>query len=87
MNWDILKGKWDQAEAQMRARWSKLTDDDIGTIRAKNQELVGRLRERYGWAKDETERNVDQFLRDMSGGKKRVGGGNASRGRDARRQP
>ena len=84
MNWDILKGKWEQAEAQMRSRWNKLTDDDIGVIKAKNQELTGRLRERYGWAKEEAERNVDTFLRDL-GGPRRERGDKAGRTRDARR--
>lgn len=72
MNWSILKGKWDQAEAQMRMKWSKLTDDDIGMVRAKNQDLVGRLRERYGWEKDRAEREVSQFLDTLGGGRNKL---------------
>ncbi|MEC7525646.1 MAG: CsbD family protein [Myxococcota bacterium] len=62
MNWSILEGKWEQAEAKLRAKWSKLTDDDLGLVRANAKELVGRLRERYGYAKDEAERHVSDFL-------------------------
>jgi uncharacterized protein YjbJ (UPF0337 family) len=48
-------------------KWNKLTDDDIGMVRAKNQDLVGRLRERYGWEKDRAEREVNQFLDALGG--------------------
>ena len=40
-----------------------LTDDDLKTVSGKWDELVGKLRHRYGYKKDEAEREVDDFLK------------------------
>jgi uncharacterized protein YjbJ (UPF0337 family) len=37
---------------------SKLTEDDLTVIGGKQDQLVGRIQERYGIAKDEAERQV-----------------------------
>ena len=46
---------------KVRQQWGKLTDDDIDVIAGKRDEMVGRIQERYGIAKDEAERQVDDF--------------------------
>jgi uncharacterized protein YjbJ (UPF0337 family) len=50
-----LKGK-------VREQWGKLTDDDLDQIQGKSEQLVGRLQERYGWARDDAKREVDNWL-------------------------
>jgi len=40
-----------------------LTDDDLQMVRGKRDQLVGKIQERYGIAKDEAERQVDDFSR------------------------
>jgi uncharacterized protein YjbJ (UPF0337 family) len=62
MNWDVLKGKWNQVTDQLRAKWGKLTDDDWTTLSGKKDILVGKLQERYGYAKDQAEKEVDEFV-------------------------
>lgn len=62
MNWDMLEGKWEQAKADVKAKWAKLTDDDLKGISAKKDKLVGKLQERYGMMKDEAEKQVDAWL-------------------------
>ncbi len=62
MNRDILSGNWKQLKGRVQAQWGKLTDDDLTVIEGRQTELVGRLQERYGIAKDEAEKQVDAFL-------------------------
>lgn len=63
MNWDQIQGGWKQFRGQVKQQWGKLTDDDLDYISGKREELVGRLQQRYGIAKDEAERQVDEFQR------------------------
>lgn len=61
MNQDIIKGKWKQLAGTAKVRWNKLTDDDLGVADGHREYLVGKLQERYGWAKDEAEKQVKDF--------------------------
>jgi uncharacterized protein YjbJ (UPF0337 family) len=61
MNWDRVEGKWKQASGKVKEQWGKLTDDDIQTIAGKRDQLVGRIQERYGIAKDVAEKQVEEF--------------------------
>jgi uncharacterized protein YjbJ (UPF0337 family) len=63
MNEDTLKGQWTQIKGRVREQWGKLTDDDITRIEGKSEQLVGRLQERYGWAKEDAQREVDDWMR------------------------
>ena len=63
MNEDTLKGQWTQNKGRVREQWGKLTDDDITRIEGKSEQLVGRLQERYGWAKEDAQREVDDWMR------------------------
>jgi uncharacterized protein YjbJ (UPF0337 family) len=66
MNTDILGGMWKQIQGEIKQQWGKLTDDDITVINGQQDKLVGKVQERYGYARDEAEREVDQFLRRYS---------------------
>jgi uncharacterized protein YjbJ (UPF0337 family) len=61
MNWDQIEGKWKQAIGKIKEKWGKLTDDDLQMIGGKRDQLVGKIQERYGIAKDEAERQVNEF--------------------------
>ena len=63
MNADVLKGKWLQLKGEARRQWGKLTDDDLDQIEGNAEKMVGKLQERYGYARDEAQREVDGFLR------------------------
>jgi uncharacterized protein YjbJ (UPF0337 family) len=62
MNWDTIKGQWKQFQGKVKEKWSKLTDDDLGVIAGKKDQLVGKLQERYGYKKEQAERELDEFL-------------------------
>ena len=61
MNWDQVEGKWKQFTGSARAQWGKLTDDDWQKIAGKKENLVGRIQERYGIAKEEAEKQADAW--------------------------
>jgi uncharacterized protein YjbJ (UPF0337 family) len=62
MNSDQLKGKWRQMKGSVKERWGKLTDDDVDVINGQNEQLVGKIQEKYGIAKDEAQRQVDEWM-------------------------
>ncbi len=61
MNWDIIQGKWKQAMGEVKTKWGKLTDDDLKAIGGKRDQLLGKIQERYGVAKDQAERQLTEF--------------------------
>ena len=62
MNADIIKGKWHQLKGSARAQWGKLTDDELDQFDGNAEKLVGLVQERYGYAKQRAEQEVDSFL-------------------------
>lgn len=61
MNWDRIAGKWTQLKGKVRERWAKLTDDDLARIEGKREQLVGVLQARYGWVREQAERQIKDF--------------------------
>ncbi|MEX1022891.1 MAG: CsbD family protein [Dehalococcoidia bacterium] len=66
MNWDQIQGKWSQARGQAKERWGELTDDDLDRVDGMKDQLVGRIQERYGIAKEEAEQQADEFASSLS---------------------
>ena len=63
MNWEQVRGNWNQAKGELKKQWGKLTDDDFSTINGERDKLVGRIQERYGYAKDQAQRDVEAWYR------------------------
>ena len=61
MNWDIMKGEWKQFRGRVKEQWGKLTDDELDVVAGKRDQLAGLIQKKYGIAKDEAERQVDDF--------------------------
>lgn len=61
MNWDQIEGNWKQLKGKARQKWGKFTDDELEVIAGKKDQLVGKLQERYGMARQEAEREADQW--------------------------
>ena len=62
MNDDVFKGKWMQFKGQIKEKWGQLTDDDLNTVDGQRDQLVGRIQERYGLAKDEVNTQLDALI-------------------------
>ena len=65
MNEDTLRGQWTQLKGKARDQWGKLTGDDLDRIQGQSEQLVGRIQERYGIARDEARRQVDLWMKDL----------------------
>lgn len=63
MNWDQVEGKWKQAKGSAKEQWGKLTDDDMDVISGKRDKLIGKIQERYGVAKEEAQKQADDWYR------------------------
>jgi uncharacterized protein YjbJ (UPF0337 family) len=61
MNQDRIEGNWKQVKGKVKEQWGKLTDDDLDVIAGKRDQLLGRIQERHGLAKDEAHRQVESF--------------------------
>ena len=61
MNKDEIGGNWKQFKGKAKEKWGKLTDDDMTVIEGKRDQLVGRIQERYGYAKEQAEKEVSDW--------------------------
>jgi uncharacterized protein YjbJ (UPF0337 family) len=62
MNWDRIEGNWKEFKGKAQQQWGKLTNDDLDLIEGKRTELSGKLQARYGYAKDQAEKEIDSWL-------------------------
>jgi len=62
MNKDIHKAKWLQVKGDVRNWWGKLTDDDVDQIQGNAEMFIGKLQERYGYGREQAEKELDDFL-------------------------
>ena len=65
MNQDIVQGKWKQLKGSLKAKWGKLTDEDLDRLNGNQEYLSGKLQERYGWAKDQAQKEINDFTRSI----------------------
>ena len=66
MDWNRVEGNWKQAKGKVKEQWGKLTDDDLTSINEKKDVLIGKLQERYGYAKEDAQARADQWLKSLS---------------------
>lgn len=65
MNWDQIEGKWKEFKGKAKQNWGKLTDGDLDVIEGSRDELIGKVQYRYGVAREEAEREVDDWRRSI----------------------
>jgi uncharacterized protein YjbJ (UPF0337 family) len=63
---DQLKGDWKQLKGKIKEKWGKLTDDDLTVVEGKRDQLAGILQKRYGYAKDQAEKELNEFSRALT---------------------
>jgi uncharacterized protein YjbJ (UPF0337 family) len=62
MNEDILKGQWHELKGGIKAKWGKLTDDDLTVVNGQAEKLMGILQTRYGYSREEAKKEYDSFI-------------------------
>jgi uncharacterized protein YjbJ (UPF0337 family) len=53
MNELKIKGNWNQIKGKLKQRYAELTDDDLQYVEGREEELLGKLREKTGERQDE----------------------------------
>jgi uncharacterized protein YjbJ (UPF0337 family) len=62
MDWNRVQGSWKQLEGKVKAKWGKLTADDLTAINGRREELEGKIQQRYGIAKDQARKEIDEWF-------------------------
>jgi uncharacterized protein YjbJ (UPF0337 family) len=65
MNWDQIKAEWMDIKGKARVQWGKLTDDELARIRGNREQLQAAVQKRYGIAKEEAQRQVDDWAQQL----------------------
>jgi len=65
-NRDVLAGKWKQVRGKAKQTWGKLTDNDLDRISGRFDELTGLVQERYGYTRDQAEKEVTHFIENLN---------------------
>jgi uncharacterized protein YjbJ (UPF0337 family) len=64
MNSDQIKGNWQHFVGKAKEKWGRLTDDDWKVIEGKRDQLLGKIQERYGIAREDAEHQMAELERD-----------------------
>lgn len=61
MDWNVIEGNWKQVKGVVQQQWGRLTNDQLDRVSGKRDQLVGKIQECYGVARDEAERQVTDW--------------------------
>lgn len=61
MNEDQVSGNWKQFKGKLQEQWGKLTNDDLDVIEGKREQLLGRIEERQGVAREEADKQLSDW--------------------------
>jgi uncharacterized protein YjbJ (UPF0337 family) len=50
-------------KGSVRAKWGELTDDEIEALDGTREKMVGKIQQKYGVAKEEAEKQVDEWTK------------------------
>ncbi len=59
--WEQIAGKWKQFVGDIKTKWGKLTDDEVMQINGNREILAGKLQEKYGLAKEQANKQIDEW--------------------------
>jgi uncharacterized protein YjbJ (UPF0337 family) len=59
-------------KGQFKQKWGKLTDDNLLQIKGKKDVLVGQLKQAYGLAKEEAEKQIEDFRATLGHAKEEI---------------
>ena len=61
MDWNRVEGNWKEMKGKVKEQWGKLTDDDLDVIAGQQDQLEGKIQERYGIARDQARKDIDDW--------------------------
>ena len=61
VNTQVLQGQWNQVRGQLKKRWGQLTEDDLKFANGNLDQLVGRIQNKTGEAREAIESFPDEM--------------------------
>ncbi len=61
MNTERASGRYNQLSGEIKKTWGKLTDDDISLYRGNVEKFYGKVKEKYGIAKEIAEERMKEI--------------------------
>jgi uncharacterized protein YjbJ (UPF0337 family) len=66
LNSSVFAGWWKQARGQAKIWWARLTDNELDETQGEYDKLVGLLQSRYGWTREQAEREIERRRADQA---------------------
>ena len=67
INWQRIEAHWEQFVSAAKAKWDKLTDDQLERVAGRREQLAGCVQEAYGITREAAQRQIDQWQADQKG--------------------
>ena len=64
MDWNRVEGNWKQVKGKVKEKWGQLTDDDLTMQGGNVDQLVGKIQQRTGEAREA----IEKYLGDLASG-------------------
>lgn len=61
MSTPTTKGDWSEIKVLLKARFEKLTDDTIDSLKGNLDQLSGKLQSVYGYAREQADKEFEGF--------------------------
>jgi uncharacterized protein YjbJ (UPF0337 family) len=61
---ETFERQWPQVRGQIKTWWDRLTDADIEQVSGQKAQLIRLVQEKYGYARERAEQEIDRRLRD-----------------------
>jgi uncharacterized protein YjbJ (UPF0337 family) len=66
MDWERISANWAHWRDRVRERWSRLTEVELTAVAGRRDVLLTRIQEVYGLSREETERQLLNWERNLS---------------------
>jgi uncharacterized protein YjbJ (UPF0337 family) len=61
VNTQVLQGQWNQVRGQLKKKWGQLTDDDLRLANGNLDQIIGRIQQKTGEAREAIEGFLDEL--------------------------
>lgn len=68
MNKETLAGDWNVLKGKIKERWGRITDDDLTQINGRKEQLLGKIQQKYGLAKERAQQEFAAWEKQCSCG-------------------
>lgn len=59
-----VRGIWNEIKGEVKKKWAALRDDDLQYAEGREDELVGRIQERTGLAREEIREELNRYAKE-----------------------